>query len=175
MLEIEYELTYLAKYLPDQISNIQPVKVVDYYLPEANTVHPHLRVRAKGNSKFEITKKQPLNGTDSSEQSEHTIVINEQEYKDIIANRKRSVIKDRYSTNYEGFALDVDVFQGSLKGLVLIDFEFKTKKQKEAFRAPDFCLADVTQEAFIAGGLLAGKSYADIEKELSKYNYYKIT
>lgn len=40
---------------------------------------------------------------------------------------------------------------------------------------PEFCLADVTQDAFIAGGMLAGKSFKDIEKDLGKFNYQKIT
>lgn len=38
---------------------------------------------------------------------------------------------------------------------------------------PDFCLADVTQEKFTAGGILAGKKYSDIEAELEKYGYKK--
>ena len=39
---------------------------------------------------------------------------------------------------------------------------------------PDFCLADVTQEKFIAGGMICGKSYEDIEKELKRFNYVKL-
>ena len=39
---------------------------------------------------------------------------------------------------------------------------------------PDFCLADVTEEIFIAGGMLGGKKYKDIEIDLKKFNYKKL-
>jgi len=43
------------------------------------------------------------------------------------------------------------VFEGALAGLVLIDVEFTDEATKEAFVAPSFCLANVTQESFVAG------------------------
>jgi len=58
--------------------------------------------------------------------------------------------------------------------LVVVDFEFNTLDERDSFTMPDFCLADVTQDLFIAGGMLCGKKYADIEEELKKYNYEKI-
>jgi len=39
---------------------------------------------------------------------------------------------------------------------------------------PDFCLADVTQEEFLAGGFLAGKKYLDIQSFLDKHGYKKV-
>ena len=173
MVEIEYELTFLAKGIPAQIANAIPKTITDYYLPENNSLHPHLRIRANGNS-YEITKKQPVNGIDSSEQTEHTIVLTKGEYTALAKNRKRVVIKDRYNVQINGYMADVDVFKGKLAGLVLIDFEFKTSKQKQAFVAPDICLADVTQEDFIAGGILAGKSYKDISNKLKEFSYEKL-
>jgi hypothetical protein len=35
-------------------------------------------------------------------------------------------------------------------------------------------LTDVTQEDFVAGGLLAGRTYADIELKLKQHGYTKI-
>ena len=55
-----------------------------------------------------------------------------------------------------------------------VDFEFETEEEKEKFEMPEFCLADVTQENFIAGGMLAGKKYKDIEKELERFEYKKL-
>jgi hypothetical protein len=55
-----------------------------------------------------------------------------------------------------------------------VDIEFEKEKDKDSFVAPDFCLKDVTQEKFIAGGMLAGKSYEDIEKNLKNLGYKKI-
>lgn len=58
----------------------------------------------------------------------------------------------RYYYNHEGTTAEVDIFQEALKGLVLIDFEFETIDAKDRFTMPNFCLVEVTQEDFIAGG-----------------------
>jgi hypothetical protein len=57
--------------------------------------------------------------------------------------------------------------------MVLVDFEFDTEEDQAAFAMPEFCLADVTQEDFIAGGILAGKKYQDLEEDLKRFNYHK--
>ena len=57
---------------------------------------------------------------------------------------------------------------------MLIDFEFATETEKNSFAIPEVALADVTQESFIAGGSLAGKSYADIEPELARFGYERV-
>ena len=59
-------------------------------------------------------------------------------------------------------------------GLVLVDVEFDSKGEKDVFVMPEFCLAEVTQESFIAGGMICGKSYDDIESKLSKFGYKKL-
>ena len=55
-----------------------------------------------------------------------------------------------------------------------MDFEFNTLAEKSAFKMPSIALADVTQEDFIAGGLLAGKTYNDIASELERFNYRRV-
>jgi CYTH domain-containing protein len=81
------------------------------------------------------------------------------------------VQKNRYKVTISGRPAEVDVFTGELNGLVVIDFEFDSPEEKAKFQPPTCCLADVTQEDFIAGGLLAGKSYQDIATDLERYNY----
>ena len=66
------------------------------------------------------------------------------------------------------------MFEEGLKGLVLVDFEFSDVDEKNKFKTSDSMLADVTPEEFIAGGMLAGKRYEDIERELKKYGYKRI-
>ena len=61
-----------------------------------------------------------------------------------------------------------------LLGLIVIDFEFKSEEEKKSFVMPDFCLVDITQERFIAGGMICGKKYEDIEEELQKLGYDKL-
>jgi CYTH domain-containing protein len=167
---IEYELTYLARELPAEIHSSLPTRVVDFYVAGADSDHPVLRLRRKGD-KYEITKKTIINGTDSSAQTEQTIPLTSGEFESLASGQTRIVEKDRYAVTIGGHPAEVDVFSGKLEGLVMIDFEFDHEADKAAFEPPACCLADVTQELFAAGGELSGKSYADIVGDLKRYDY----
>lgn len=170
--ELELELTFLAKELPREIKTVKPTHIIDIYIPDMPE-HSHLRLRQKGNN-YEITKKLPVAEGDASEQIEQTIPLTEEEFTTLSTCSKKKVIKDRYRMIIEGKIAEIDVFADELKGLVLIDFEFSTENEKSTFKIPDIALADVTQEEFIAGGLLAGKTYNDIAPELERFNYQPI-
>lgn len=166
--ELEIELTFLARGVPDLARAKRGVELVDYYFPEDPNVHPRLRVRKKGDS-YTITKKMPADSSDASIHHESTIDIAADEFTDLTKGAKRSLSKSRYEVIIDGHDAEVDVFSGPLTGLVLVDFEFSSFAQRDAFVMPDICLADVTQEDFIAGGLLAGKSFKDIEDKLKEF------
>jgi len=171
---IELERTFLAKYVPD-LKGLKCKEVFDIYMPKVFPGgHAPLRLRKNGN-KYELTKKEPAVKGDSSKLIEQNISLTEKEFtfleKEIEGRR---VHKKRYYLPVGNLTAEVDVFQDDLKGLVLIDFEFPDEESKDSFVAPDFCLADVTQEAFIAGGVLCGKKYADLEEQLKKFGYKKV-
>jgi len=166
---IELELTYLAKYLPDDLQKFPHKKIIDLYI-DNGTNHPSLRIR-KNSDKFELTRKTLVDEGDASRQNETTIVINEIEFNSFLAAKSRKIEKTRYYFENGDKVAEIDVFGGDLKGLVVIDFEFKREEDKSAFLMPEFCLADVTQETFIAGDVLAGKTYSDIESNLKRFNY----
>ena len=115
-----------------------------------------------------------LDKNDASELKEETIILNKSEFNTLKKLNGKKIRKIRYFYNYKNQIAEFDIFQDKLKGLVLIDFEFKTSKEKSQFQTPHFCLADVTQEEFIAGGMICGKTYQDIETELNQFNYKKI-
>jgi len=166
---IELELTYLAKSLPSDLTQLPSKKIIDLYV-DNGTEHFDLRIRKNG-EKFELTRKTPVEEGDASAQTEITIPINEAEFESFLPVKSRKIEKTRYYFEHEGRTAEIDVFEEKLKGLVVIDFEFENEVEKNLFEMPAFCLADVTQETFIAGGVLAGKSYGDIEKELNKFEY----
>ncbi len=172
MTETELELTYLARELPAELASKPSKLLVDVYYPIEDP-HPLVRIRQKGDS-YEITKKVMANGDDSSHMIEHTIQLTAQEFAALAAAPGKRIAKRRYDFEYQGRKAEIDVFEGELSGLVVVDFEFTDREDQLAFQMPDFCLADVTQEAFIAGGKLAGKSYADIQSDLDRYGYQQL-
>ena len=169
---IELERTYLAKYLPQGLMDCKSKEIIDIYIPKSS-IHPTLRIRKNG-SEYEITKKEPVKGNDSSHQREQTIILTESEFMELAQLNGKRVSKIRYCYDHNSRTAEIDVFQGPLKGLVLVDFEFEEIGEKDYFEMPDFCLADVTQEKFIAGGMICGKSYEDIEDDLKRFNYSKL-
>ncbi len=170
---IELEKTYLAKKLPGNLRSCKFEEIIDVYIPKTSE-HPKLRLRKNGD-KFELTKKEPFNNGDASHQKEQTIVLTETEFNTLNQQLEgKRVRKIRYYYDCSDRIAEIDVFQDALKGLVIVDFEFTTVQEKNKFQAPDFCLADVTQEVFIAGGMLCGKTYKCIEDDLNKFNYKKI-
>lgn len=171
MAVVELEKTYLAKYLPINLGTFPSKEIIDLYLP-ADAQHALLRIRKSGDY-IEITKKTMV-GNDASHQIEQTIDLTAEEYgafSFIVGKRLR---KMRYYYPYQGINTEIDVFLDDLAGLVLVDVEFASADLKDTFTMPDFCLADVTQDEWLAGGVLSGKTYADIEEILKSYHYQKL-
>ncbi len=169
----EIELTYLAKeIILEKIKNTPYKEMVDIYVPSTSN-HPTLRIRKSG-SKYEITKKEPIKSGDASHQLETTIPLTEEEFSELSQIQGKRVTKNRFVYEEESNTYEIDVFQGDLKGLILVDIEFKSIEEKDRFTPPSWVLVEVTQENFIAGGMLCGKSYKDIEEKLIKFEYSKI-
>ncbi len=167
---IEREKTYLLKSLPD-LKDVDSKIFVDVYFPKTSK-HPNLRLRQKGDS-YELTKKYPLKD-DPSTQVEHTIPLTKEEFELFSKLPGKRVAKRRYFYEYNGTCIEIDVFLEELAGLVLGDVEFETEEEKEKFQMPPFCLVEITNEKFIAGGMLCGKSYEDIQLKLNTFSYKPI-
>jgi len=168
----EIELTYLARALPPGILSAPRKEMLDIYIP-ASAEHPDLRIRRVG-EKCEITKKRPIKDGDASHQMENTIPLTKEEYEEMSQLKGKRTRKTRYYYEEGGARYEVDVFRDDLAGLVLVDIEFDSLEKKKSFHPPAWCLAEVTQEKFLAGGMVCGKRYADIEPQLAKFNYKKI-
>jgi len=169
---IELEKTYLAKRIPDGLKACTSKEIIDLYIPKKEE-HCVLRVRKHGDA-YEITKKQPVEN-DPSKQREHTIPLTQEEFDALVSIDGKKAHKIRYYYPHHGRTFEIDVFQPPLNGLVLVDIEFDNEDDKDFFHMPDFCLADVTHELFVAGGMICGKTYDDIKPELEKYHYTPIS
>lgn len=166
---LEFERLFLAKKLPDGLEKCKNKEVLDIYLPH-DSHHPVLRLRKNGD-KYEMTKKEVVSAGVFKEQ---TIILAPEEFNAIEKLEGKRVHKIRYFYPHNGHTLEIGVFQGALKGLVLIDVEFPSEEDMKNFTAPDFFLTEVKNKSFLAGGMLCGKSYADIEPFLKQMGYQKL-
>lgn len=166
--ELEIEVAYLPKRVPEDLLTGSPTRIVDIYLSAENDLLTKLRLRQKG-KKYEITKKVNINPSDLSLQDEYTIPLTEQEFKNLRKTGGREVTKDRYEVPLGAHMMEIDVFKRDLEGLIIIEVEFKDQAARDAFTPPDYFGDEVTQEDFIAGAYLAGKTYADIQPEIARF------
>lgn len=172
MVELELEKTFLLKRLPEGLRTCKFEVIRDSFIP-VDAEHPVIRLRQRGKH-YEITKKEPINAADATRQQEHTIKLTAREFEVLHTVPGQRFAKRRYYCKINGFAAEVDVFLEDLEGLALVDFEFTSEAEMERFVMPDICLADVSQEKTFAGGMLAGKTYADIKLMLDAYGYERL-
>jgi adenylate cyclase len=168
---IELERTFLVKRLPEGLERCPKREVIDSYYPK-DAKHPVLRLRKDGD-RYLLTKKHPV-GEDKSVQEEQTAELTREEFEALSRLGGKHLEKVRYEFDYKGRKVEIDVFKGALEGLVLADFEFSNREERDAFEMPEFCLVEVTHEEFLAGGMLCGKKYTDISKKLEKFGFSKI-
>jgi len=166
---LEFERLFLAKKLPEGLEKCKSKEVLDIYHPH-DSHHPVLRLRKNGD-KYEMTKKEVVSAGVFKEQ---TIILTAEEFNVLSKIEGKPVHKIRNFYPYDGRTLEIGVFQGALKGLVLIDVEFTSEEDMKNFTLPDFFLTEVKSKEFLAGGMLCGKSYSDIEPFLKQMDYKKI-
>jgi CYTH domain-containing protein len=169
----EIEVTFLPQYLPPAVTSAPAAYIEDIYIPE-HFEHPRLRVRRDGDT-YEFTKKVPVDENDASHQREFTVPLSQDEYSALKGVSSARIAKYRYQYSEGAVKYELDVFEDSLAGLVLVDVEFSSREAYEQFRFPEWFLADVTQESFIAGGKLCHVQYGDIADTLDVFGYRPLT
>ncbi len=169
-VELEREYTFLMTKLPANLGEFPSKIIEDDFIP-ASSNHPQLRIRRNGDS-YVITKKSPETNGDSSRMIEHTIELSFEEYTALNQLPGKRLKKRRFAYQIDEYTAEVDVYLNNLEGLVLIDFEFSSDQAMADFIKPSFVGADITQDSLLAGGMLCGKAYTDIESYLAeKYDY----
>jgi CYTH domain-containing protein len=171
-MEIELEKTYLVKVLPNLKDFDFSLEMKDVYIP-IDSNHPQIRLRQQGTKSF-LTKKIPVTSGDGFE--EYTISLSEKEYLAFKDVKGKVLTKIRYYKSIsDEIVCHLDIYKNNLDGLIVVDFEFKSELVFKNFIPPDYILTEIPKKGALAGGLLAGKSFSEIEEWLKKkYGYLKI-
>lgn len=167
--DLEIEVTYLAMALPPQLTSYPSTRIDDHYIP-AESRHPQIRLRSK-DGQYTLTKKQPVHEGDSRIQHEYNTPLSAVEYRALREVPGKAVSKIRYRVPFEAYTAEVDVFQDDLAGLVIVELEFPSAEAMAATAKPPYAGADISNEEFVAGGMLAGKTLAEIQPVLDRLGY----
>lgn len=159
---IEIEKRFLVKELPKNLTK-HKCKIVRDKIIEDKSGFPHIRVRQNGNE-FEINKKYQINNNDVSQMIEESIALTKAEYDSLILAPGLMIGKTRYYYPIEDNIIEINVYEGTLTGLVIAEIEFQSEEKMNRFIKPEFLGAEVTQMKEFATGSLIHKKFEDLKE-----------
>ena len=137
---IEIERKWLVDKPPD-LSKYKGVRIIQGYIavtPEGTEV----RLRRKG-AKYYVT----IKSGSGLQRGENEIDLSRRQFKSLwAATNGRRLEKVRYTFTWRGKTIELDVYRKELAGLKVVEVEFKTIKQAQAFRPPKWFGREVTDE-----------------------------
>lgn len=109
------------------------------------------RVRQKGEHYFLTIKKGA-----GLERQETEITISQAQFEKLyLATADERLEKRRYVIQDENCVIELDIFEGKLKGLMLAEVEFKSVDDSKAYRVPTWFDKEVTEDERFANRNLA--------------------
>ena len=134
----EIEKKYLVTNLPEISENIKRYEIIQGYVFITDSME--LRLRKKSDKYFQTIKTgEGLN------RGEFEIELSANQF-DVLwpLTENKRVEKTRYEINHDGFLVELDVYSGSLAGLITAEVEFKSEDEIREFEPPDWFGEDVT-------------------------------
>lgn len=135
---MEIERKFLVKYLPD-LTNSKKIIIEQAYL----NLNPEIRIRKENDKYFYTTKSSgDLVRRESNKEIDSLTYYKLKE--NIIGN---IINKTRYLINYNNYLLEIDIYEGFLEGLIVVEVEFETEEEAHLFEIPMFFGREITYES----------------------------
>lgn len=151
----ELELRFLLSELPPGLS--QPRRIRDLYIQGTR-----LRLRTVEDLdgvvlQRKLGHKRRVGKGDPSIVYHTSLYLNDAESETLSSLPGRSVVKSRWKVEANGRRAAVDVFEGELQGLTMLEVDFDTYEDLDAYNPPSWAGDEVTHlEEFSGGGLALG-------------------
>ena len=167
---LERERRFLLRELPEGLElKDAHAQITDNYITGTRLRLRKSRWVPTNEWTLKLTQKQTPAPPDFSRSLITTIYLNEYEYETLSVFEANELRKNRYYYEHAGRTYSVDVFLGSLRGLILAETDFETDEEMDAFNAPPFAYIDVSREEIFTGGRLVFLTADDIRNELQKH------
>lgn len=134
---MEIERKYLVRKLPENLEQYNKKKIAQGYL----CTEPVVRIR-RSNDDYYMTYK----GDGLMVREEYNLPLTQEAYEHLRPKIDGLLIaKTRYLIPLDNqLTAELDVFEEDLNGLVIVEVEFNTVEEANAFHAPDWFGEDVT-------------------------------
>jgi len=161
---IEWERRFLLSSFPGGEKVSRTRRISDRYI-EGTRLRLRQQCDSDSQPVFKLTQKLP-GGTAQGQQGRITSMYLTREEFDVLARLPAKVLtKVRHSVPPFG----IDVFEGSLSGLVLAEAEFNSEAEASALVLPSFIVAEVSDDRRFTGGSLVTAARTGLEKWLAEY------
>jgi CYTH domain-containing protein len=164
---IERERRFLLRDLPEPLTRAsEHVQIWDNYITGTRLRLRRIRVPQTKERVWKLTQKYAPDAPDFSRTVITNIYLSAAEYGVFSVFEGNEIRKNRYPFMYEGRKYSIDIFLGSLWGLVLAETGFDTDEEMTEFTPPPFAVLDVTEDEMFTGARLVELSIEDIRAEM---------
>lgn len=134
---MEIERKYLVRQIPENLSQYHCQKIAQGYL----CTEPVVRIR-RSNDDYYLTYK----GKGLLAREEYNLPLTQESYEHLSSKIDGILIeKKRYLIPLnDGLVAELDIFEGKLSDLVLVEVEFESIEEANSFIAPEWFGEDVT-------------------------------
>lgn len=153
MLHQEIERKFLVREMPANLAQFRNRKITQGYLA-VGTGGVQVRLRKAG-QKLSLTYKRDQGR--GRVRQEREVILTRRQF-DLLwpASAGKRLTKLRYDVPFGRHLIELDIYRGRHKGLVVAEVEFKSERAARAFRPPPWLGEDVTGRVRYSNVLLAG-------------------
>ena len=162
--QMEEERRFLLQELPVDLDIDAFSRIVDHYLPGTR-----LRLRRIESSDEKVLVYKFGQKYRAARQGAHqtmmtNIYLDEVEYKTLARLGGAQLVKRRYRYLHARLQYSIDVFEGSLSGLILAEIEGQSSMEIAKLPIPSFAVREVTNDLKFTGGVLAELSGEEFQR-----------
>ena len=161
---IERERRFLLDQFPSTAHVERTRRIADRYI-DGTTLRLREQSDDSGPTVFKLTQKIPVPAGGAEQGLITTMYLTKEEFGVLAHLSAHCLNKTRYSVPPFG----IDVFEGTLEGLLLAEAEFDSSTAVAALTLPSFILREVTEDERFTGGQLVRASRGDVETWLREY------
>ncbi|MDT7543315.1 MAG: hypothetical protein QOE33_3219 [Acidobacteriota bacterium] len=166
---IERERRFLLNELPPLLRVNDPhTQIFDNYITGTRLRLRKIRDPRKREWTWKLTQKFAPDDADLSRTIITNIYLSQYEYETFSVFEGNELRKNRYPFEHDGRKFSVDLFLGSLYGLMLLEIEFDINEEMHDFTPPAFAAREVTNDPLFTGGTLVYKTIDDLRAELAR-------
>jgi CYTH domain-containing protein len=140
-MSAEIERKFLILKPPLDLDKFTPTKIIQGYLAITGD-GVEIRLRKRDNAYVQTVK----SGTGLERQEVETEITEGQFASLWPLTEGKRIEKTRYDIPYADGIIELDIYKGTLEGLVTAEVEFKSQEDAEAFSPPEWMGQEVTQD-----------------------------